>query len=663
VYDGSTGSGGGGGGSGDLWLHTAKEVAASTNIGGGKLGKGRDLGVPLEGAATDGGEVMRPATLHGVTVRAGLTMPLNADADAATSSVVTYELGSSGTDSEGKKKKSGKPSPWDVFEAVVGFADFVTEADSKPAEARGVKVDRSLAASSHPRVSTDADEKDDEGGARETKGDDGGDASGAPAAPPPGTTNVVFKVVGDDTTLWTSPSISVPSAGIAGTYAAHARIPAFHVQVKIAGVNTLALRVEATGATKNLFPIWGDARVRVAPWVHDRATYENDFGGVGGSHSLPAGVTATGKGGDDDAGAEGILFGSPYPLSAAAVPVSPAAGHAYTQRLLQRDVSLTGPLAAAALLRVLRLLAREAYKPVRVTRPPPGFGEAPLPMEVPFVVQASGRVLKAFGAALQEEEAALKAAGGDTVNVHVEIVSALLALLKGNLRRLVAARVLPADVGVFTSPSADGAKESSVARVLAVLESLMAANRSGTTAGATKIPMELSADASGVLDTGLPLFYPRPRRSRCVGCACAGTRAVAILPPPPSPHSPICRRSWAPCWARARAACWRFTSRGPHCCPPRTPPPPSDWRKPRRWLRRPATRPAVTARRRRHWARWWRGSTPPTPDSSAPSCCCRPTPRRGAGSTPPSACTVASCTLSPPSPTRRRCPSSRRCLT
>jgi len=516
VYDNA---GGGAGGSGapsaaPSYLCNMRETADET-VAGGSLGKGATLSVPAEeggSSAADGGDrPMRPATLHGTPVRYGLAVPLAADAGEAR---VVYKLGTAPDEGDKKKKDRGAPSPYTHFEAVVGIADFVAAEAGRSSRSGGGGGGGGGGASydedSKVESSAEHESKDAEpaprGGATESKDD--GDVSDAGGA-----TTITFRVKGDGKQLWASPPVAVPADGVANSLAAYARLPVFHCTLDIKDVNSLELVVETSGKTKNVWAMWGDAAVAVAPWVSARVAYESEMAATSGG-ALPSDVVPTAE--VVAAAAAGAAAGAEpatapcvmHPLRA--LVTAPAAS--YVGHLLAKTVTLTGPVAAAALLRELQLFAREAYKPVRVSRPAPAFGEEAVPLEVPFVVQADGRVLVAFARTLSTLAARVRRAGaGAATSIYAEMLEATLLLLKGNLRRIVAARVLPADVGVVLPDGAGGDKARAAAPELArygptlvpVLEVL-----NGLMAPGSGIPAGVASAAGGVLDAGLPLFYP-----------------------------------------------------------------------------------------------------------------------------------------------------------
>jgi hypothetical protein len=460
--------------------------------------------------------------------------------------------------------------------------------------------------------------------------------SSASSAPSVATT-LTFKVVGDGRTLWTSPAIALPSSGLQGSsYASFARIPAHHCLVNIAGVNKLELEVTAVtpvppstsaassgsgGSDKkeamvtlpaNCVPVWADARVRVAPWVADRLAFEKEMSASssalslsqqqqGGSQSQSLEDEQQQEGTASDlkaypilkvlrkqaARAKRIPLLSAYPGSAATTSGSSnkfaletcSPYFRYTHQLLQSvgDGSMDGPTAAAAILRLLRLFAREAYKPVRLSTPVPKFGEdAKVLLEVPFVVQADGKVFRSLSGIMKTLVQRLRASSSSSSSAAAkaaaeESLASILLITKGNLRRIVAAKVLPADLGIHlphpsatatgtsaatgvseekkghhhhkskgagggaspavtvasatsaTSPATSGAagddsaantekerKQGTLGPLLDCLNDLISSHSAAATTASTAVPAELSAEAANVLDTGLPLFFPSP---------------------------------------------------------------------------------------------------------------------------------------------------------
>lgn len=640
------------------------------------VGLGATLGVPFteadvsaaggSGSSTsaapvlgpDGAAVLRPATLHGVPARRSVAVPLPADAGA--SYRLGWQLGedksSSSSGDKDKKKESKKgpsgPSPFCIFEAVVGLADFVTDAASLPAEAEGAAAAaaaaaedaaataaaRAARAAAATAAAADEDSKEEGphmeresksgagagagAGVRESKsasasaaaaaagGDDDAASGGAGAASAEASV-VTFRVVGDGRVLWTSPApLALPTAGLArGSYGAHARLPAVHCLVDISGVARLELEVVSSGGIGSAAPggyrafaLWGDARVRAAPWLSRRLAFEAEMSAAGPASGLPADV-ATAPAGEASAAAAGVAAGADaagdddamaaslraYPLlavmdnqaaraaasaaaaaaggdDAAAAAASAAAAarsrlFRYTQRLQAADVALTGPAAAAALLRLLRLFAREA---AAVTgRAPTGvaeLGAASMPLEAPFVLQADGPVFGALAGAVATVAGRLRARGGAAASgsLYSECLTALLAVVQANLRRVAASRILPADVGITlaaddpkaaakaasasaagaASPAAGAKERGTLAPLLDVLSDLVnsgastSASASGAAAAsgaASPVPVAVAAAAADAINAGLSLFYPSPAAQAALLSELLGVGEGAVL--------------------------------------------------------------------------------------------------------------------------------------
>lgn len=438
-------------------------------------------------------------------------------------------------------------------------------------------------------------------GVRESKGAAAGDddaASGGAGAASAEASVVTFRVVGDGRVLWTSPApLAVPAAGLArGSYGAHARLPAVHCLVDISGVARLELEVVSSGGIGSAAPggyrafaLWGDARVRAAPWLSRRLAFEAEMASSGPASGLPADV-ATAPAGEASAAAAGVAAGADaagdddaiaaslraYPLlavmdnqaaraataAAAASADSDAAAAAsaaaaarsrlfrYTQRLQAPDVALTGPAAAAALLRLLRLFAREA---AAVTgRAPTGvaeLGAASMPLEAPFVLQADGAVFGALAGAVATVAGRLRARGGAAASgsLYSECLTALLAVVQANLRRVAASRILPADVGITLaaddakqakSPAAGGAgaagakDRGTLAPLLDVLSDLVnsgASAAASAAAPASPVPVAVAAAAADAINAGLSLFYPSPAAQAALLSELLGHGEGAVL--------------------------------------------------------------------------------------------------------------------------------------
>ena len=464
----------------------------------------------------DGRLKLRCMRLCGRPVARGLAMPLPSDDSDRV--VAIYVL-------NGIRRRRGS-SKYTLFEAVVGLADD----DDMPA------------LESTPTLSLAAPELASESG-----------ISPAATREPPG--SVLFTVVGDGRQLW--------------SWRAESRGAVAHCLVAIDGVERLVLEVsQARVAGKGIrgaVGLWGDARVRNAPWVLERAAFETTMA----ARWLAFSPTPVAEPLAADASAE--MEAEPvaadlamYPLSQLVpggpetempgAPISPAGvslSFPYTRSALARNSQLptTGPAAAAALLRQLAAAAHLALAAPRTPAPPvstkaarpgaavtkPGTGLVQLPLDVPFAVEVDASVFLILAELLNtltSRLAALKGSGDTVVaafTADVDALAAVLVVVRANVHRLVASRVLPADVGLDISGKQSDGPRSALAALQRALDAVVELSDNGFGGVGRAALAQLGCDAAAALDAGLPLFYPTAAAQEAMLAQALGAGAGGVL--------------------------------------------------------------------------------------------------------------------------------------
>ena len=286
-----------------------------------------------------------------------------------------------------------------------------------------------------------------------------------------------------------------------------------------------------------LVPVWGDARLRVAPWIRQpeqfasalrRQGVELEDGSVERQLSGP-----NHEEDEEDAYTTQLQRHlASYPLLAVAAlgcrPLTTSPLH-MVQKVAAAPSSqrLSGANAACALLRLLRLFAWEALSSTPAVAPQPWLDDiSPVALHLPWAVQADGHVLQALQRLL------LKVGGSyhshqqpqaDELEPPDEIACSLLTMLRAHLARLVVAQVrleqrgmalghppLPAGASAATASFTLSSLHDSISALLAAAEP----SSSSSSASPSIASASVRAEASAVLDAGLPLFCPSVQSQR-----------------------------------------------------------------------------------------------------------------------------------------------------
>jgi trimeric autotransporter adhesin len=311
-----------------------------------------------------------------------------------------------------------------------------------------------------------------------------------------------------------------------------------------------------------LLPVWGDARLRVAPWAGEAGAFLAAL-----AAQSVVGIASA----DEQSGDSALDDGAPlsphvvptYPLLAAVAAGSPHGQRADSSRLppsqlvspvavvadvvapaaaaIASAAALSGAAAAAALLRVARLFAWEALRALAATgggaaAPEPWLVDPPpVPVAVPWAVQLDGRVFAALAdlvvgltgrltvaAAAEAASARTTAAAATAAEPLVECLASLLTVARAHVAHLVASRLdpaatllaLPADgdaaTATATSAAAAGALPPALNRLLVAVRAATATGSRPRRTGAAAV----AAEAEAVMDAGLALFCPSPTAQR-----------------------------------------------------------------------------------------------------------------------------------------------------
>lgn len=252
---------------------------------------------------------------------------------------------------------------------------------------------------------------------------------------------VVFEVLGDGESLWTSPPVSTAK-------------DVHKVQLKIAGVSKLALKVSCAGPNTNAHAIWVDPACRSAPWVWTRREAS-----VGGEASDYNGVVAN-------------------------------------------------------LLTIAQLYSREAMRSMRTAAPVEAGGTA-LPLETPFAVQADGSTFKVAQQLLEElvGQVEQESSAAKIVALLQVVKTNLRRLSVSGLNPRAAGIRFRGDASAGDSKADDGERESKDegdGTLDGLHHLLLKLSGEPGKPAPVGIPPLVSQEAAEVLDIGLELFYPTP---------------------------------------------------------------------------------------------------------------------------------------------------------